>query len=487
VHERFLLQFEEQRAEGYRDHMDQIRVDDVEVAGLSSTGLFDEISMRIEAAASDWRESLADHRRISGSTAVEPFVEVWTFVRRRGATTQESKPGLIEGNCPNCGAAVEMNQSANCTHCKALLRSGQYDWVLTEITQQSEWDASARARAPGVAEMQKRDPDFDPAGLEDRASVMFWRKATADRTGKIEPLKKIAAPSFVAAYTAYLRGDLSKGRTFVADCAVGSVQTLGVFTEEAVDRAVVEIRWSGKRFTADAQGAVRGRGEDVWASTLYVLSRQAGSVTAAGSSISSAHCPNCGAPESGGASNACDFCGTVLNDGKHGWVLENIVSKSDNGAQALLAKLSARGVDQGDSNGNGNAAAAPDPMALLTWMAKIATSDGNVDDRERAMLASLAARRNVEPEYVDSLLDAGLRGNLTVPDPSSPEEARSWVAAMAEEAWADGRITREEMQLLRSVGIQAGLSEIDVNQAIRKARADVYGEARDAIRAQKKS
>src|SRR5207302_4081403 len=133
MHERFLLQFDEQRALGYRDHMEGICVNSINIAAVNSKGLFDEVSVRIEAAAKDWRESLADGRRISGSTAVEPFVEIWTFLRRREAVTSPAKSGLIEGNCPNCGAAVEMNQAANCTHCKALLRSGQYDWVLAEI------------------------------------------------------------------------------------------------------------------------------------------------------------------------------------------------------------------------------------------------------------------------------------------------------------------------------------------------------------------
>jgi tellurite resistance protein len=337
--------------------------------------------------------------------------------------------------------------------------------------------------------MQQNDPDFDPAALEDRASVMFWRKATADRLGKIDPLRKIAAPEFADAYTAHFRGDSGKARVFVADCAVGSVQTLGVFTESGRDRAVVEIRWSGKRFAADPQGRKRGSGDDVWASTLYILGRNAGSKTDAGKSISSAHCPNCGAPESGGASNSCEFCGTVLNDGAHGWVLENVVSKTEQAAQSILARLRSGTREptmEEDGSGNGNGVATPDAMGLLAWMAKVATADGAVDAREREMLAKLASRRNVPANYVDSLLDAGLRGNLAIPDPSSGDEARVWLGAMAEEAWADGKITREEMQLLRSVGGQAGLSDYDVNLVIRKARASVYGEARDALRAQKR-
>lgn len=486
VYERFLLQFDEQRAEGYRDHMEDIRTDDIRISSIASAGLFDEVAIRISAAARDWRESLKDGKRLSGSTGVEPFVEIWSFIRRRSATTNLSKTGLIEGNCPNCGAPVEMNQSANCAHCKALLRSGEYDWVLTEITQGSEWDVASRENVPGVAELRQRDPGFDPVALEDRASVMFWRKATADRTGKIDPLRKIAGPQFATSYAGRLKPPPGTPREFVADSAVGSVATLAVLLDDDAERALVQVRWSGKRFVIDGQGRVRNTGEDLWASSLYVLVRKAGSQTDATKSIASAHCPNCGAPESGGASNACEFCGTVLNDGQHGWVLENVLSQSDAAAQELLAraKESRDGVAPSTS-GNGNGVV--DPMGLLAWMVKIATADGEVDPREQAMLSQLAARGGVDEAQVQSMISAGLGGNLSVPEPSDQDEARAWLAAMAEEAWADGKLTREEMDLLRSTGQAAGLGEYDINQVIRRARASVYAASSAALRQQRRS
>ena len=82
----------------------------------------------------------------------------------------KSRPGggLLEGNCPNCGAAVgQLNQSAVCEHCEAVLRSGQFDWVLVEITQASEYVPGVDSMIAGETQVQAIDPDFTVTHLED--------------------------------------------------------------------------------------------------------------------------------------------------------------------------------------------------------------------------------------------------------------------------------------------------------------------------------
>src|SRR5688572_1053646 len=102
VHERFSLQFDEQKALGYRNAMENIAIDSINLTDAQSDEHFDELSVRIFASAIDRKISLRDGKVLA--TINEPFAEIWTFLRRRGATTQPDKPGLIEGNCPNCGA-----------------------------------------------------------------------------------------------------------------------------------------------------------------------------------------------------------------------------------------------------------------------------------------------------------------------------------------------------------------------------------------------
>jgi hypothetical protein len=120
---------------------------------------------------------------------------------------------------------------------------------------------------------------------------------------------------------------------------VGSVALLGVTSDGQGDRAVVEVRWSGKRVMGAPNQLPRVLEESHLAYSLFVLWRSPGAKTDIGKGISSAHCPTCGAPESSSASNACEYCNSVLNDGAHGWILVDIANRNDGKGLRILEAL----------------------------------------------------------------------------------------------------------------------------------------------------
>ena len=347
IHERFSLQFAEQKAQGYHDRMDGVGIDQLMISDANSDEIYDELSVRIVAHAADYKVSMRDGRPVEGVPAMDQFTEIWSFLRRRGSATVLGKPGLLEGNCPNCGAPIELNESANCKNCNALLRSGEYDWVLSEITQALEWEAGGHNAVPGLAALRQRDPEVNVQSLEDRASVIFWRKAAADRIGKLDPMFKVTTPAYGQNYAARLKPQPGLPRTYYGQSAVGSVDVLGFLpgdqqtpgNNESVDRALVAVKWSGFKFVVQADRSARTVEGNLPHHTLFVLIRKTSARTDVAKGISSAHCPNCGAPESGGTTGSCEFCGTALNDGSNGWVLDNILGFSDPGAQQMLRQL----------------------------------------------------------------------------------------------------------------------------------------------------
>jgi hypothetical protein len=275
VHERFDLQFMEQKDADYRNVVKNVVVRGVGLAQVRTEGGFDVATVSIAASALDVDESLTDGRVIRGA-GMERFVEYWSFLRRRGSQSVAGKAGLMEGNCPNCGAAVEINAGAKCTSCGALLREGQYDWVLADITQESQWHTRLWTDAPGVAGLRQRDPEFSAMDLQDRASVMFWRWAMADRLGRADPLRKIAAAEIVQECEAHFRRDAAGGRTYWGDRAVGIVETSAVVGawQNDWERAMVRVRWEGQQFVTAVNRRPQGLGPRQQHTSMMILGRK---------------------------------------------------------------------------------------------------------------------------------------------------------------------------------------------------------------------
>jgi predicted lipid-binding transport protein (Tim44 family)/uncharacterized tellurite resistance protein B-like protein/predicted nucleic acid-binding Zn ribbon protein len=486
IYERFSLQFMEQRDFGYREHVSDVVIHQMQLAQISRDEFFHVVTVRVAASCIDYRVSLDTGKHVSGNRKTETFVEYWSFLRRRGVQT-EQRPGLIEGHCPNCGADIQLNQSAKCPSCDSLLRSGQYDWVMCEITQECEWFGGTSDEVPGAVQYRKADPGFNVQHLEDRASVVFWRKVMADRLGQIAPLAKMASAEFCSHYESILHPS-SGQRHYAGDCAVGSVDVRGVFRGEQQDTALVEIRWSGTQFEARSQGPPQRSKRSLVAKSLFVFSRNRGAQTDVERSVSSSHCPACGAPETKITSHACEFCGEVLNDGSHDWVLVSILVMSSHQAQDLLrrarsgaasltgepvvATLVATGDDQ----------PAPRGTELLSWAVKMALADNQLDDGERQLLQRVARHRHVPPEQLETMIQAAEQGQLDTPQPADPEEARRWLVTMADISLSDGRILQSEYQLLCQAGAQLNMNPYDVKQLLRQRRTHMVQAARQRIR-----
>ena len=408
---------------GYRNAMENVGVTGVSVAAMVSDHMFDQFSVRIEATADDYNVSLADGSKLAGSDDSGNFVEVWSFLRRRGVQTHLGKDGLIEGHCPNCGAAVEMNQNANCAHCGAMLRSGQYDWVLAEITQDSEWVASQRTDLASVEAMIARDPAFDVQDLEDRASVMFWRRSAAERIGDVRPLRKIALAEFCESYANDLKRRGSAPANISANARSDRSIRWASFRTSMWDRALVEVRWAGTVFVAGTNDP-KPRKTDRTTLTRMVLelSRRSGVKSDPGKAISSSHCPNCGAPESGrddSMTGACEFCGAVLNDGTRTWVLSAIHTpdRRNNCSLRRMMRHGTRPPNRRRRNAspasNGESAGVDDSDGAGGWFAR--------SSRERhARNICAAAKCAAEP--LDGMIAAAQQGQIDLPAPADQEK-----------------------------------------------------------------
>lgn len=469
IYERFTLQIQEQRDQGYRDHMQKIQIHSARLAEATTSGAFDVLTVEVTASAVDYRVSIKTGSHLSGSRSPEQFTEFWSFVRRRGARSAQGKDGLIEGQCPNCGDSLKINRAEKCTSCGAWLRSGEYDWVLSEITQGCVWRPQHTDDSAIVRRYRELyDPGFNVQHLEDRMSVIFWRMAMAERLNDAKPLLKMATHAFCESYpkkqqTGFQRGE----RRYFGGCSVGSIDLQGLIVGKDFDHALVEVHWSANIHSVDSSGAVRDLGGWKRYKTLCVLMRKHGVKSNAHRAIDSAHCPKCGAPERDSASHACEFCDSVLNDGRYDWVLSECHDRHSATADSWLSRA-AGGIDEL----GGEEVEEPSYEELLAWATQVFVADHVLDKHERQIISHLAKKQGMSKAMLQDLVKRARDGELETNGPSTRSDSRAWLGMMVDVALLDGNVEPGERRLLLNVGEHVGLKRKEVDLLIDKRRAE---------------
>ena len=470
VYERFDLYIAMQKTENVRNRLKNVNVLSQEVVCVTSDQHFDTIHVRIAASAISYNEDLDSGKRVSGNSASSPirFTEIWSFSRRPGVQTNPDS-SLLEGKCPNCGGKVEIVDRAQCQQCDSVVNSGKYDWVLAEITQDEEWVVPPSVhRVKGWDVLVNRDPGLNFQHIEDRASVMFWRCLMAVYFGEVG----YAAPILESqAKSVPTKWNLTSGRFWMGP-AVGVVEVVKCepgCDEDPFDRIHVLVRWSANVGVGAKRNPRSLPLQRIYSHAL-ILKRSVNAQTNTEQTFSSSGCQNCGASIDIGKTAVCGFCNTPLNDGKRDWVLEDV--KHYDSVAATLKE----GKSRLDSERLFN-----DP-ALLAAMAKLVMSDGELHPRERKLITKMANRRGVKGERLDHILATASAINDPIQVPKSPDLVRKFMDQLIRAGLIDGRITRQEQQILLLVGKQFNWSITDLKHAIARNRSDLFKQSKAIIR-----
>lgn len=487
IFERFNAYLAMQKASLLVNRMEQVRVLKAEIAGVESDEFFDTVHLLITASAVDYMENRETGKRVHGKKQPETFQEYWSFLRRPGAKTLE-KPGLVEGFCPNCGTPLSFSDKTVCESCSAVVNSGEYDWVLAEITQTGEWRGIRPRDIPGVDAVRGKDPAFNVQHLEDRASVMFWRLRQSEFFADKGYLAKLSHPDYLAE-NEKLFSPLEDGtHAFYADAAVGAVDLSSVAVSGepgGMDRAHVKIRWSGhpEQEKIPSLMAPRYERSRIFQHS-FILVRKTDTRSSDKNVLSSTHCPGCGAPETPTTAGECEYCGLRQNDGGADWVLRSIKPFVED-YQAICRKVEqvveggreeAAGMDHERS---GIPVFTPEiNRALLVCAISVMNADGTIDEKERAWLEKMGRRRNVPKNELDELVNAVRSGEVKPVLPDDLDQGRHFFNSMIQVCLVDGKVTNDERRLLKRLVSKLGYTEVDIGYMINRERARLYREAR---------
>jgi len=134
LYEQFRCRVEEQKEAGVKFSCPEVKIQTVQIARVTSDGSFDEVHVLVTAEAVETAIDIVTGETLNAENQNQAISEFWSFIRRPSAKTLQ-KPGLLEGSCPNCGNPIEIGQATVCPVCSSFIRSGHYDWVLSQITQ----------------------------------------------------------------------------------------------------------------------------------------------------------------------------------------------------------------------------------------------------------------------------------------------------------------------------------------------------------------
>lgn len=473
VFERFRLQIDMMKEAGLRNVMSNVQVLSRQAVALYFTPQFDTVHVRFSASADDRMVDLKTGRALPGSDHSGPFVEYWSFHRRPGVQTLKTG-GAIEGNCPRCAAPLKIVDQSTCPACGAKVNSGEYDWVLSEITQESEFQIPGSEQdLPGLAKLSERDPGFSLQHIEDRVSVMFWRLRAAEFYRDF----KYAAPVMTPAMGIEFSKTLSQQNRYWKEAAVGQVEVIGTEPgQNGNDLLKVKVRWSGILMNRTAQAATELRGRAI-NTQIYTLLRHSRAQTNLAGTFQSAGCPSCGAPLEIDGSGNCAYCGTGVTSGEFDWVLASIDRFTGQEADRHFTGLA---LQREQHAKDPLAVHATDTPLALSILAQAALLDGVLDEQERTVLQKLGARRGLSGEQVDKIIDQARATEARLPEASSPVEARNYVQQLVHVFMADGILSGREEKLLSGYAASMGLSASDVRLAINQERARLYQASRQA-------
>ena len=448
---RFAAQLSIIKYQGIRNAMADHQIIKSHIHAVEQDTHFDTIHVAMEATARDVEVSAdlsyEEAMKLAAKARKETYTEIWSFLRRPGAKTLTGG-GAVDGYCPSCGAPIQMGQATRCEHCEVLINSGDYDWVLAEITQPIEWRPSSTGTVRGIEELSSRDPGFNRQAAEDRGSYVFWRWVEALVTADVGPLAKCASPEMKARMVDQVKG----GPAALFKTAVGSVDLVAceVGADGGRDHYYAKVLWSSAR---------SGKAAPAPSGNVLMLGRKAGATDSGG--LSYARCPECQGPLGENDAPTCEYCGADLSAGNADWVLDAVLRQEEMRVSSAGQQPVAGTEDVGEIP----VWATPDMgnprerTLLLMRMAAVVMADGVVTKQEHKLLKSASKRWAVPIESIKPILEGQVDPEtLSTMRPSNPD---GFLSGLVSAALIDGRIDSKEEKLLLDVARNLGISDAD--------------------------
>ncbi|MDD3741076.1 MAG: TIM44-like domain-containing protein [Bacteroidales bacterium] len=446
MYQRVNTQFKMMNILKQRNLLEKLEIKGIIIDKIETDGIFDVMHVAVYASIKD--KFVSETYPNLNTASFEEFVEYWSFIRKNSAV---SKDMYHTYNCPNCGGDLSANMGdlSKCPYCGTITNSGEYDWVLAEITQADDYVTTSHLHdmsntlANKIEEISDADPNFAVQIIEDKASNGYLQIETARVLKDPKLMIRFVTNEFYNKFEVEI-GSSSHfvyNRIFLNDVTlIGALQKdnkniLALAVKSSYQRVVIN---NGKAQLLDA--AVYSKNEVVFMSKDISSGENKGSVYAH-------QCPSCGGTISDTTDLNCPYCGNQINSTKNEWIISDIMSQNDYleyfkaNANLFIANVNPKKLDSMYKVRD---------YAFNNILIMIA-ADGVFDAEEIDFAKKTAKKWGYAPSKIEGMLDMAVNKQLVLRMPEDRKDCEKIYKLMAKTAAIDGNVSPEEQALLDSV------------------------------------
>lgn len=179
------------------------------------------------------------------------------------------------------------------------------------------------------AKIREIDPMFSAENFMAYSREVFVKLQTAWMEKKWEEIRPFESNELFEQHRQQLQYLIDNNQTNMMEKICVRYTCLNSFRQDG-DKEIITmtLKSAMKDYTIDdkTKNVVQGnKNEDVYMVYTLTFMRKAGVKTKEGiEKTSTTNCPNCGAPTKITSSGKCEYCGSIITTGEHGWVLSGL-------------------------------------------------------------------------------------------------------------------------------------------------------------------
>lgn len=314
IYQRFNLQFEMMKQLEQKNLISNVTIQQIKFVKAYVESNFSVITIEIHFKMDDKFIS-EKMKHLNENYTGEEAMEYWTFIKKSGAIDKD----LYSNNsCPNCGNELNKDggEVSKCPSCSTVTYLGDYDWVLSEITQEDDYEYDNEIDEDEINKLTelKKEEEFCIQNMEDKASNAFVHYLFASAWNESSHFKRFATDKVIDEINSekdepYIYNRIYLNSVTYSECTFDEdthhLNFIVVYSAQKVQLKNNDV----KEIDEDV--------ETYWGG--LTLSRKAGVKTK--SRLWSHECPNCGAPYNDSTSSSCSYCNAKINSPTLDWVV----------------------------------------------------------------------------------------------------------------------------------------------------------------------